>query len=299
MVVTIDYLDNDQYQTRTIGIRGNARMTANAIQVAAWNGPAGKSWVQHQDQIERCSSNAAAELLRHAVPQSGEAVLDVGCGTGRFTRDIAHIVGPEGEVVGIDISAPMLDKARADSNRTNVKFVGADASSHNFPPTFDLVISRFGTMFFDDPIAAFRNLATAMNRKGRIAFICFRGMAENEFAMVPYEATKSLFPARPPSDPYAPGSFAFADPNRVAAILGDAGFRDVEITPVDCVMRLGSLEEAAFLATFVVGPTSRALETANDDLRDRAFEMIKSALERHASKDGVNLGMACWLVKGR
>ena len=273
-------------------------MIANATQIAAWNGPAGKSWVRYQDEIERCSRDAAAELLLTAAPQPGEVVLDIGCGTGRFTRDIAQTVGPEGEVVGIDISVPMLERARAESTLPNVKFVCADASSHLFPPTYDLMISRFGTMFFDEPIAAFRNLATAMNRKGRIVFICFRGMAENEFAMVPYEATKSLFPTRPLSDPYAPGSFAFADSKRVAAILDDAGFRDVEIVPCNCLMRLGALDEAAFLATFVVGPASRALEAADDDLRLRAFEKVKSALERHAGDDGVNLGMACWLVRG-
>lgn len=263
---------------------------------AEWKGASGQAWAQYRDRIERASADATAALLDHAAPRPGEAVLDVGCGTGPMTRRIAERVGRDGVVVGVDISAPMLEIARAENRHANTKFVEADAATFAFSPLFDLLISRFGVMFFADPVPAFRNLAGAMGAKGRLGFICFRGLAENEFAKVPLAAAKPLFPDRPPPDPHAPGSFAFADPDRVRTMLENAGFRDVEIKPFDGVMHLGALDDAAFLTTFVIGPMSRALENADESLRRRAFEAIKSALAHHVADEGVTLGMACWLV---
>ena len=267
-----------------------------AAKLSEWKGASGEVWAQFPDRIESASREATAALLAHAAPKAGEAVLDVGCGTGPMTRRIAESVGRDGVVVGVDISAPMLEIARAESSPANTKFIEADAATFAFLPLFDLVISRFGVMFFADPAAAFRNLATAMNGKGRLSFICFRPLAENEFARVPLAAAKSLFPNRPPPDPNAPGSFAFADPERVRTILESGGFGEIEIKPFDGLMHLGALDDAAFLATFVIGPLSRALESADQELRQRAFDMIKSALAKHETQDGVNLGMACWLV---
>ncbi len=223
----------------------------NADQVAFWNGPAGEKWAQLQVEMDRNLGDVTAALLPFAAPKPGERVLDIGCGAGQTSYLLADAVGQGGHVTGVDISAPLLAAARRvmDSAK-NIAFVEADASAYDFKPEYDLVVSRFGVMFFDDPPDAFANIRTALKPGGRLAFACWRSVPENQWVSLPVGAARAILPPLPPPDPLAPGPFAFAEPARVKDILGRAGFRDIRIEPLDGVMDLGpDLDRAGYLMT--------------------------------------------------
>ena len=231
-------------------------------------------------------------------PAAGERVLEVGCGTGGTTADLAKAVGAKGHVLGADISEPLVEAARA-RGLGNATFEVADATTHAFEPaSFDLVFSRFGVMFFDNPPAAFANIRKGLKPGGRLAFVCWRPAMENEWVTVPAAAARPHLPPQPPPDPLAPGPFAFADPVSLKSILSGAGFRDVQAKKLDGVMNLGtSSDEAAFQMTNL-GPLSRALGEVEDQaIRDRvrvaAFGPgTAAALQAGPSMPGVKLFLA-------
>src|SRR6185369_15072156 len=177
-----------------------------------------------------------------AAVAAGERVLDVGCGCGSTTIELARRAGPTGHVVGADISGPMLADARARTAAAglgNVELVHADAQTHAFPPSaFDLVFSRFGVMFFADPTAAFANLRGALRPGGRLAFVCWRSLPENPWMAVPLMAALQHLPPPTIPGPEDPGPFSFADRGRVERILGGAGWSDVTVTPLDETLTL-------------------------------------------------------------
>ncbi|HEY0104915.1 MAG TPA: class I SAM-dependent methyltransferase, partial [Rhizomicrobium sp.] len=206
-------------------------------------------------------------------------------------------VGQHGHVTGVDISAPLLAAARAQAgDARNADFVEADASAHAFAPDYDLVFSRFGVMFFEDPAAAFANIRKALKPGGRLAFVCWRPALENQWVALPAAAAKDLLPPQPPPDPLAPGPFAFADPRRVEAILTTAGFRDATIEKLDGTMNLGSDSDHAAFQMANIGPLSRSLGDADDATRARVHAAVKAALETIATPDGIRPAIACWLV---
>jgi SAM-dependent methyltransferase len=246
--------------------------------------------------MDRNLAEVTAALLPFAAAKPGERVLDIGCGAGQASHLLASAVGPAGHVTGVDISAPLLANARAGAG-ANETFVEADAAFHAFTPEFDLVFSRFGVMFFDDPPAAFANIRKGLKPGGRLAFVCWRPALENEWVTAPAQAARPFLPVSPPPDPLAPGPFAFADPARVGQILMAAGFRNVQTKKLDGVMNLGaSSDEAAFQMTNL-GPLSRALGEVEDEaVRTRVRAAVKVALEA-IRKDGViKPAIACWLV---
>ena len=205
----------------------------NEAQGQYWNSAAGEKWVGHQAVIDRQLEAVTDLLLQTAAPQAGEAVLDVGCGTGAMLLRLAAAVGERGSLLGCDISSPMLELARqriAAAGARNVEFVQADAQSHEFAEdAFDLVVSRFGVMFFADPAAAFANLRRPLRPGGRLGFVCWGPLADNPFILLPMQvATRHLGPAEPPP-PRAPGPLAFSDPDYVSDILTAAGWSDVRV----------------------------------------------------------------------
>jgi SAM-dependent methyltransferase len=269
---------------------------ANADQIKFWNGPGGQKWAAYQSDMDRNLADVTAALLPFAAAKPGERVLDIGCGAGQTSHMLAAAVGSTGHVTGVDISAPMLANARAQA-AANETFIEADAAFHAFRGEFDLVFSRFGVMFFDDPPAAFANIRKGLMPGGRLAFVCWRPAMENEWVTVPAQAARPFLPPQPPPDPLAPGPFAFADPARVERILTAAGFRNVQTKKLDGVMNLGaSSDEAAFQMTNL-GPLSRALGEVEDEaVKDRIRAAVKDALEA-IRKDGViKPAIACWLV---
>src|SRR5580692_8201499 len=210
----------------------------NADQITYWNGAGGQRWANRQPVQDILLQPVADILIDRARIGTGERVLDVGCGSGSTTFAFAKAVGPSGHVMGIDISAPMLARAREVTPAGSpVEFALADATIHPFvPESFDLLASRFGVMFFADPALSFANLRKAMRRTGRLAFACWREARENPFFMVPLQAVYRHVPKMPQVGPEDPGPFAFASEARVKRILDVAGFSQVAIEPVDLAL---------------------------------------------------------------
>ncbi len=276
-------------------------MTANEDQIKFWNEKAGRDWTELQERMDKNLSRIHAAIMAFAAPKPGQAVLDVGCGTGTTTLALADAVGGDGSVTGLDISQPMLGLARSRATgRANVSFELADASAHVFTQQYDLLFSRFGVMFFDDPIGAFANLHRAVKPGGGLAFVCWRTPPENPWASAPLAAARPFLPEQPAPDPYAPGPFAFSDPQRVLSILTDVGFHDVEIQKYDGVMPMGRDLDVTAEQTLQIGPLSRAVDEADPVTQAKIVEAARAALATFADADGeITPPTACWLVRAR
>jgi SAM-dependent methyltransferase len=276
---------------------------ANAEQVAHWNNSDEIGhWLTHQQRHDTMLSPFSTMLFDALHLAAGESVLDIGCGTGATTRAAAGLVAP-GSVVGVDISAPMLERARADSvaaRLTNVTFERADVQVDSLGAnTFDAVTSRFGIMFFDDPVAAFANVHRATRPGGRLAFVCWQPLTANEWLVVPGAALAEYVPIPAAAAPGAPGMFAFAEPDRARQVLGDAGWRDITVTSQHTPMLVGgsgTVDDAVeFLRT---GSLGRALLTGADAATTaKALDAVRAALASHLGDDGVQLDAAVWLVQ--
>lgn len=245
---------------------------ANADQAEYWNSASGQTWATHQDRLDTLLAGALEAVLERAAPQPGEHVLDIGCGTGASSLALSELVGADGHVTALDISEPLLDLARARAKGCrNLDFVLGDAQVHPFDAeSADLVISRFGVMFFDDPVAAFANLLSATRHGGRLAMICWQGAPENPWFMVPMQAAMDRLGKPEPMDPHAPGPMAFKDIDRVTGILSDAGWTAAhgERVEVDLIPPYPLDEAAGFAAT--LGPATRLLREKGGGEEDAA-----------------------------
>ena len=279
----------------------------NAGQIDFWNGEAGRRWAVLQDRIDGFFSDITAAAIEAAAPHEGERVIDIGCGCGASVLALAQWVGSTGHVLGVDISEVMLDAARgrlAAGKVDNAELVLADASIHPFEPgSADLVFSRFGTMFFDDPVEAFAHLRRALRPEGRLVFVSWRAFEDNPFFTVALAAAKPHLPpgddARP--DPDAPGPFAFADKGRLQGILARAGFDTVSIEPADVMLLLagpGSLDTARDLIV-QIGPVVSAMATGDDAQRRAAGVAVRAALETYDGPDGIRFPARIWVVVAR
>lgn len=271
---------------------------SNREQAEYWNEQAGPKWVAAQAHLDRMLAPITEALLERAAPRPGERVLDVGCGCGETSLALA---GQGAEVTGVDVSRPMLARARERAaGRTGVVFREADAAVEPFEPVHDLVFSRFGLMFFDDPHAAFANLRRALSPAGRLAFCCWRDFRENPWVAVPYAAAKPYLPEpEVPPDPRAPGPFAFAEAEYVRDILEGAGFGGVDIQPLDPSLHLADSLEAGLAFMQEIGPLARALAEIDDAARGKALEAVRAALEPRVVNGGLYLGGACHIVTAR
>ena len=271
----------------------------NQDQIDYWNGRAGQNWAAQQDYTDRILGHITDAFLAFAAPKPGESVLDIGCGCGTTTFTFAQCVGDDGTVAGVDISGPMLAvaRARAHASLADIPFIEADASTYDFQPVFDLVASRFGVMFFADPVAAFRNIRKALAPKGRLAFVCWRSMDENGWASTPIKAARPLLPPAEPVDPFAPGPFAFADAKRLETILSSAGFKDIHIEKFDGHMDMAATAADAAHRTMTIGPLSRAAAELDDAKKAKIRDVVTKALEAYATPHGVRGPVACWLVR--
>lgn len=282
-----------------------ATASANAEQIEAWNGIVGAKWVANQDRLDRILAPFGKALLEVAAPKPGEHALDIGCGCGATTLELARQVGREGRVMGIDISGPMVARARDRAGMLGLSpvFEVADASSYPFEPgSFDLLMSRFGVMFFDNPPSAFANLRRGMKPGARLAFICWRALGENDWVKVPLAAALAHVQPPAPTPPGTPGPFAFADRSHVLSILERAGFSSIAIEPFDAPMAIGTPEggiEEALTQSIEIGPIARLIADAPEDVRARARDAVREALLKHRTESGIALGGAAWIVTAR
>ncbi len=279
---------------------------ANPEQKTYWNEQAGPVWVAFQERLDRQIGPHGERALARLAPAPGERVLDLGCGCGDSSLVLAARVAPGGSVLGLDLSEPMLSRAReraAAARLTNVTFRAADVQTAALEAgAFDAAFSRFGVMFFADPAAAFRNVRSALRPGGRLVFVCWRPVAENPWVTVPMAAAAPLLTLPPPAPPDAPGPFSFADAARVQGILAAAGFGEIAIEPAELSMSPGGGDPDEAAETFLdVGPLGSALREAKADagLRERVRTAVRKAFEPHLRAGRVELGSAIWLVQAR
>jgi ubiquinone/menaquinone biosynthesis C-methylase UbiE len=272
----------------------------NADQIAYWNGPGGQHWTERQQVQDTLLAQVSDILIDRAKPRAGERIVDVGCGCGATTIAFAQRVGPAGHVFGIDISAPMLARARQIApTELPVDFVLADATVYPFDPaSFDLMVSRFGVMFFAEPAASFANMRRALRPSGRLTFACWREPRDNPWLMLPLQAVYQHVPKLPQLGPEDPGPFSFASEQRVRRILSAAGFSRVEMERCDLSLDVatGRGLDAALETALEIGPASRALEGQPPDLRAAAANSIREALTPFAKGQTVPLPASIWIV---
>jgi ubiquinone/menaquinone biosynthesis C-methylase UbiE len=276
-----------------------AAPTPNPRGTEFWNSTMGHAWVSQQAIISDVFTSVTSVSLDAAAARLGEHVIDIGCGTGDTLLAFAKVVGQSGAVLGVDVSAPMLDFAKhraAEATLNNAAFALADATSYAFEPRWaDLVYSRFGVMFFDDPIRAFTNIHGGMKAGGRLVFVCFRSMPESPWFRVPIEAARPHVPPQPPVDPLAPGMFSLAREERLGGILTEAGFREVSLKATNVPIHgKDTTQSMAFLTN--AGPLSALLENASGEQRIRATEAVRNALAANIGADGRGLHVGLWLV---
>jgi SAM-dependent methyltransferase len=272
----------------------------NAEQATYWNELGGPAWAELSALLDRQLETITERAMAVLAPHAGERLLDVGCGCGQTTLSLATSVSPGGEVVGLDISRPMLAVARqrAEAAASGVRFIEADAQTWPFEPgSFDGLFSRFGLMFFADPKAAFRNLLGALTPGGRLVFVCWRSLAENPWMTAPIAAAASHLPPAPPPDPTAPGPFAFADDARVRDILGSAGFTAIEIAPFDTRIGGNGLEDSLKLA-LRVGPLGARLRE-NPEVAPKVMDAVRQAVAAQLRDGAVWMNGATWMVSAK
>ena len=283
----------------------NQHAGPNAREAEYWNSGATRVWADRYEPIDALFAGLTQVALDHAAPRYGEHVLDIGCGSGTTVLELAKRVGSAGHVLGADIAQASVARARdriAASGLANTKVIHADVSTHAFAPKqFDLVFSRFGVMFFTDPIATLSRLRSAMKPNGRLTLTVFRAAERNPWATAPFASVRHLLPPAAPPGPEDPGQFSWADPHRIQRILDGAGFRDFSLTPHHPAMRLaepGGTEAATQLA-MSVGPGVRAALGASEAVREAVRAGLRAFFQQLDGPQGIVLPGAIWIVKAR
>lgn len=274
----------------------------NANMDEFWNGTGGEKWLLFQEAMDESLRPFGHQALAFAAIRAGENVLDIGCGCGDTSIEIARRVGADGSVQGVDISAPILARAKSQAEILtvpNLSFEHGDAQVCPLRPEyFDLVFSRFGIMFFDDPVAAFTNLRRAMKLGGRLVFICWQPIIDNEWVTISLDVVARHITLPPPPGPQDSGPMSFGKPERVNSVLSAAGFTDIAVSDFSSMFTIGnSIDQAVDFLT-QMGPASGAI--AKSDTSDRTKSEIaadlRNALSKFSHVEGVTLGAATWIV---
>ena len=273
---------------------------SNDEQIKYWNGSAGNTWTQSQERMDLMLQPLTQVALEAAQAGSDDYIIDIGCGCGDTSLQLAEVAA---QVRGIDISEPMLQRARERATAlglSNISFETADAAITPLTAEHQLLFSRFGIMFFADPTAAFKNLRGGLTPGGRLCFICWRPPRQNPWMSVGGAAIAPFLPEpETPLDPRAPGPFAFADKDYLAGVLTAAGFKAIDIAPVDRTLKLADTLDDAMRFQGEIGPVARALSELEGTQKERALAAARTALAEHLTTDGINLGAAIWLVTAR
>lgn len=278
----------------------------NADQRAYWNGDDSREWVAHPARFDEMLAPFGSAVVERARLSNGDRVLDVGCGNGAMTIEAARRVAPDGSAVGADLSEPMLQTARSRAEQAagaDATFAVADAQVDDLGGPFDAIVSRFGIMFFEDPDAAFANLARALTREGRVSFACWAPAIENAWVAVPMGAIIEAVGPPPggPPDPDQPGPFRYADPGPLLDSLERAGLVDAAAEKLETTLLVGGRGSLDDVLSFVEngGMMRAVLADLSDDDRARALTALRASLEPHVTDDGVCMGAAVWLVTAR
>ncbi|MCC7103744.1 MAG: methyltransferase domain-containing protein [Chloroflexi bacterium] len=271
---------------------------ANVEMTRAWDGEEGERWAEHASRYDASARRYGVRLLDAAGILTGERVLDIGCGCGETTRQAA-LRSETGETLGVDLSGPMLAVARQRSQAdgiSNARFVQADAQVYPFErQTFDLAISRFGAMFFDDPVAAFRNIRGALRPGARLALLAWQEPRRNEWMLAIRDAL-AMGRTLPEPPLGVPGPFGLAQPDDVRRFLRKAGFEDVALEDVAEPMYLGADADDAYNWAHTIGPVKGLTEQLDEAAKARALENLRMALNAHETSEGVLLGSRAWLI---
>ena len=272
-------------------------------QIEYWNTEAGRAWAARQESWDTAMKPFSDAALIRAAVAAGERVIDIGCGCGATSLQLAELVGPKGKVLGVDVSKPMLDRAQQrGAGNPVLRFEEADATTYAFERgAADLLFSRHGVMFFAEPERAFTNLRTALKPNGRLAFSCFRTPKENGLITTILAAVTEFVPPLPKMNPDDPGPFAFQDPERVKRILGAAGFKSVALEPVDVQSDIsnGKGMDEAVVNAMEIGPASRALSGAAPELRAKAEAALRTVFTPLQKDNKVLLGAGLWIVTAK
>lgn len=269
-------------------------------QTALWNGPAGHAWVDAQELLDEILQPFEDRLVDQVRAGSAQRVLDVGCGTGATTLAVARLLArAQGSCVGVDISQPMIAAARERAQREDVpaSFICADAQRHAFEPeSFDMIISRFGVMFFDSPVQAFANLRQAARGGAALRALAWRGPAENPFMTTAEQAAAPLLPNMPARQPGAPGQFAFADPHRVSSILQESGWAGIDLQSIDVECTMPEKDLRGYFTR--LGPLGLMLQDEADERRRaQVIDTVRAAFEPYVRGGVVRFTAACWMIR--
>ncbi len=279
-------------------------MTFVNIEQAEFWSQLAPTWLELEDQLEEVGRLPGQLALDRLELLPGQRVVDLGCGSGRTTLELASRVGHDGEVIGVDIAAEMLARGReraAQLGTGNVEFLHADVQAHDLGEArFDAAYSRFGVMFFTDPVAAFANVRRALRPGGVLSFVCWQSVFDNEWMLVPAAAVASVTGSLPPMPgPAEPGPFSLADPDRVRAVLDAAGFESVAIAPhADQVVISEERIREVALTSLRAGGVREALRDADDQTRERALAAIEEALRARLQNGEVRASRGVLLVAG-
>lgn len=277
----------------------------NADQAEFWNTQPGRNWVAHQADFDAISAGVLRLLFAAAAPAAGESVLDIGCGSGTTSLEFARAVGPSGQVLGLDISEPLLahaEQRRQEAGLGQVRFALGDAQVHAFPPgAADLAASRFGVMFFEDPGAAFRNIAAGLRPGGRIVFAAWAGPEVNPFFTLPMKVAVARLGPGAPVEPTAPGPMAFRDSDRVLRLLTDAGLADAAVTEVTTDLHHPGGPEAVLRFVPGVGPIARLMREKQGNPEDEAaiLAALAAEIEPYRAPDGIRIPAGILLYTAR
>jgi SAM-dependent methyltransferase len=265
-----------------------------------WNATAGCAWVDAQALLDQMFKPLEDLLVDTVAAGSGHRVVDVGCGTGGTTLAVARRLGAEGHCIGADVSEPMIAAARARAEREGspASFIVADVQTHPFErASVDTIMSRFGVMFFNDPIQAFTNLRRAAADDAALRFIAWRSATENPFMTTAERAAAPLLPNLPTRPTDGPGQFSFADPHRVAGILEAAGWAGVDLQPIDVECTLPEKELIGYFTR--LGPVGLALQGEDERTRAQVIEAVRPAFDSFVRGAEVRYTAACWMVSAR
>jgi len=272
---------------------------ANADQREFWSDIKGELWVELQPRIDPMLAPFGEKAIEALDLMPGERVIEIGCGNGTTTLALAERVGAEGEVLAVDLSRPMLNKAmeRGKTSGHPVRFIEADAQVYDFPREyFDAAFSRFGVMFFDDPVAAFNNILGAVRPGGRVAYVCWADRKDNPWIRIPAGASKAYLELPPQPADDEPGQFSMQNEERVRTILSGAGWSDVTLERFDTECSLGS--DVADATGFIsqMGPMSEPFALADEETQHNTLRVIEEALAPYADSRGAYLGYSTWIV---